>query len=45
MKINRIGIISIPVSDQDAAKAFYRGILGFEILRDDPWDLINNEFN
>ena len=36
MKINRIDIISIPVSDQDAAKIFYRDILGFDVLWDDP---------
>lgn len=32
--INRIDVVSIPVSDQDRAKAFYRDMLGFEELAD-----------
>jgi catechol 2,3-dioxygenase-like lactoylglutathione lyase family enzyme len=32
----RIAIVSIPVRDQQAAKAFYSEALGFEVLRDDP---------
>ncbi len=36
MKINRIDILSIPVSDQQVAKAFYMDVLGFELLRDNP---------
>ena len=32
--INHIDIVSIPVSDQDRAKAFYRDVLGFEELAD-----------
>lgn len=32
----RIAIVSIPVQDQQAAKAFYNEVLGFEVLRDDP---------
>lgn len=34
--IQRIDIVSIPVSDQQAAKAFYQDVLGFEVLRDTP---------
>jgi catechol 2,3-dioxygenase-like lactoylglutathione lyase family enzyme len=34
--ITRLGIVSVPVSDPDRAIAFYVGILGFELLRDDP---------
>lgn len=36
MKINRIAIVSIPVSDQQAAKAFYTEKLGFTVVRDNP---------
>jgi len=36
MPINRIDIISIPVSDQQKAKDFYTNVLGFEVLRDNP---------
>jgi len=36
MKINRIDIISIPVSDQEKSKKFYEEILGFEIIKDNP---------
>jgi catechol 2,3-dioxygenase-like lactoylglutathione lyase family enzyme len=36
MKINRIAIVSIPVSDQQKSKAFYRDVLGFEVIRDNP---------
>ena len=34
--INRVDVVSIPVSDQDRAKAFYRDKLGFEELSDTP---------
>lgn len=36
MTIRRIDIISVPVSDQAAAKAFYTDVLGFEVVRDNP---------
>ena len=36
MKLNRIDIFSVPVADQDAAKAFYADVLGFDVVRDDP---------
>ena len=36
MKINRIDIVSIPVSDQDRAKSFYEKVLGFKVVRDNP---------
>ena len=32
--INRVDVVSIPVSDQDRAKAFYRDKLGFVELSD-----------
>jgi len=32
--INRVDVVSIPVSDQDRAKAFYRDKLGFTELSD-----------
>ena len=36
MSLNRIDIVSIPVSDQPASKKFYIEKLGFEIVRDNP---------
>ena len=33
---NRIDIVSIPVSDQAAAKHFYVDLLGFEVIRENP---------
>jgi catechol 2,3-dioxygenase-like lactoylglutathione lyase family enzyme len=32
--IRHIGIVSLPVSDQERAKAFYVDILGFEVVAD-----------
>ena len=32
--VTRIGTVIVPVSDQDAALAFYAGTLGFEVRRD-----------
>jgi catechol 2,3-dioxygenase-like lactoylglutathione lyase family enzyme len=34
--ITRVQILSVPVSDQDRSLEFYVGVLGFELLRDDP---------
>jgi lactoylglutathione lyase len=34
--ITGIRTVSIPVDDQDAALGFYRGTLGFTVLRDHP---------
>jgi catechol 2,3-dioxygenase-like lactoylglutathione lyase family enzyme len=36
MNISRIAVVSIPVKDQQAAKAFYRDVLGFSVVRDNP---------
>jgi catechol 2,3-dioxygenase-like lactoylglutathione lyase family enzyme len=36
MPIESFEIVSVPVSDQEGAKAFYRDILGFELIRDEP---------
>ncbi len=35
MTISSFEIISVPVSDQERAKRFYRDILGFELLREE----------
>jgi catechol 2,3-dioxygenase-like lactoylglutathione lyase family enzyme len=35
MSISSFEIISIPVSDQERAKRFYRDTLGFELLREE----------
>lgn len=32
--VKRIGIVSVPVSDQQQAKAFYTEVLGFELMSD-----------
>jgi catechol 2,3-dioxygenase-like lactoylglutathione lyase family enzyme len=34
LKINKIGVVSVPVRDQDAAKKFYVDVLGFECVTD-----------
>ena len=34
MRIEAIGVVSVPVSDQDRSRDFYTGVLGFELLAD-----------
>ncbi len=34
MSITKVQLLSIPVSDQDRARDFYVGVLGFELVRD-----------
>ena len=34
--MTRIAILSVPVSDQQRAKEFYTGVLGFTVVRDNP---------
>ena len=36
MTLKRLQVISVPVGDQDRAKAFYVDTLGFELLADTP---------
>lgn len=36
MSINRVGTVSVFVSDQDRAKAFYTDVLGMELRADEP---------
>jgi catechol 2,3-dioxygenase-like lactoylglutathione lyase family enzyme len=36
MAITDVGIVSVPVSDQDRALAFYVDVLGLEVLDDSP---------
>ena len=36
MTITSFEIVSVPVADQGRAKKFYRDVLGFELLRDEP---------
>lgn len=36
MTIKQIQVVSLPVSDQDRARDFYRDKLGFEVLADNP---------
>jgi predicted enzyme related to lactoylglutathione lyase len=35
MNITHVQMLTVPVSDQDAAKAFYAGALGFEVVSDE----------
>jgi predicted enzyme related to lactoylglutathione lyase len=37
MPTSHISVLSVPVSDQDRAKAFYADVLGFEVLSDSPF--------
>lgn len=30
----QLSVVSVPVADQDRAKAFYEGVLGFRVIRD-----------
>ena len=34
--IDAVAIVSIPVTDQAAAKRFYTEVLGFDLIRDNP---------
>ena len=36
MAIQQIDVVSVPVSDQERAKAFYLDTLGFRLVRDNP---------
>jgi len=36
MPIKSFEIISVPVADQQRAKLFYRDVLGFELIREEP---------
>jgi catechol 2,3-dioxygenase-like lactoylglutathione lyase family enzyme len=36
MAIKSFEIVSVPVSDQQRSKEFYRDVVGFELLREDP---------
>ncbi|MEE6261463.1 VOC family protein [Plantactinospora sonchi] len=36
MTINRIQLLSLPVTDQDRARDFYVDVLGFDLLGDNP---------
>jgi catechol 2,3-dioxygenase-like lactoylglutathione lyase family enzyme len=36
MAIISFEIVSVPVSDQERAKKFYRDTLGFDLIRDEP---------
>lgn len=36
---NKIALISVPVSDQDAAKRFYVDVLGCSVMQDNPFPI------
>ena len=37
MSVEAIQLVSVPVSDEAAAKRFYAAVLGFEVVRDAPF--------
>lgn len=37
MNLSKISVVSMPVSDQQAAKAYYRDVLGFEVTVEMPF--------
>ncbi len=37
MRINQIGLVSVPVKDQHVARMFYVEKLGFEVVMDNPF--------
>jgi catechol 2,3-dioxygenase-like lactoylglutathione lyase family enzyme len=37
MGIRRLQVVSVPVGDQERAKAFYTDVLGFELRTDAPF--------
>ncbi|MEV4224357.1 VOC family protein [Nonomuraea sp. NPDC049725] len=39
MLISHIVTVTVPVSDQDEAHAFYTGVLGFEVRTDNPFPM------
>ncbi|NUR84210.1 MAG: glyoxalase [Nonomuraea sp.] len=39
MPITTVATVTVPVSDQDKALAFYVGVLGFEIRTDNPFPM------
>jgi catechol 2,3-dioxygenase-like lactoylglutathione lyase family enzyme len=36
MPVTHLLVVSVPVSDPDRAKAFYRDVLGFDVIADEP---------
>ena len=38
MQIKHIGLVSVPVKDQDVAKSFYVDVLGFNVIMDGPFN-------
>ena len=36
MKIKRIGHVALQVANEERSRAFYRGVLGFEVSEEDP---------
>jgi catechol 2,3-dioxygenase-like lactoylglutathione lyase family enzyme len=38
MPINKVQVVSVPVSDPDRSKAFYVNVLGMDLLQDMPMD-------
>jgi catechol 2,3-dioxygenase-like lactoylglutathione lyase family enzyme len=39
--LTHIQVVSIPVTDQRKSRAFYADVLGFQVIRENPWD--NNQ--
>jgi catechol 2,3-dioxygenase-like lactoylglutathione lyase family enzyme len=36
MPLTNLAVVSVPVSDPNRAKAFYRDVLGFDVIADEP---------
>ena len=36
MALTKVELFSLPVTDQDRSRDFYVGVLGFELVRDEP---------
>ena len=37
MPVTQLGVMSVPVSDQDRSKKFYADVLGFDVVADTPF--------
>lgn len=37
MPVTQLGVMSVPVSDQDRSKKFYAEVLGFDVVADTPF--------
>jgi catechol 2,3-dioxygenase-like lactoylglutathione lyase family enzyme len=38
VSVTQIGVVSVPVSDQERSKRFYAEVLGFDVVADTPFE-------